>query len=188
MTVIDKLKRLQAVHGSNYWTQRAYAELAYMSCLSSTRENCYDDRLSAALDAILAKLDENAALVKADVLAMEESLADLSADAKALKVYCISHAHIDMNWMWGFQETASVTIDTFRTILNLMKEYPDFTFAQSQASTYRIVEKFAPEMLDEIKARIHEGRWEISASAWTETDKNMPNGESLSRHILYTKR
>ncbi|MBO5258456.1 MAG: hypothetical protein J6C42_13225, partial [Clostridia bacterium] len=115
MTVIDKLKRLQAVHGSNYWTQRAYAELAYMSCLSSTRENCYDDRLSAALDAILAKLDENAALVKADVLAMEESLADLSADAKALKVYCISHAHIDMNWMWGFQETASVTIDTFRT-------------------------------------------------------------------------
>ena len=43
-------------------------------------------------------------------------------------------------------------------------------------------------MIDEIKARIHEGRWEISASAWTETDKNMPNGESLSRHILYTKR
>ena len=188
MTLIDKLKRLQAVHTGNYWTQRAYAELAYMSCLSSTRENRYDDRLSAALDAVIARLDENSVLVKADVLAMEESLADLSADAKSLKVYCISHAHIDMNWMWGFQETASVTVDTFRTILNLMKEYPDFTFAQSQASTYRIIEKFAPEMIDEIKARIHEGRWEISASAWTETDKNMPNGESLSRHILYTKR
>ena len=55
-------------------------------------------------------------------------------------------------------------------------------------NTARIIEKFAPEMIDEIKARIHEGRWEISASAWTETDKNMPNGESLSRHILYTKR
>ena len=135
MTLIDRLKRLQAVHNVNYWTQRAYAELAYMSCLSSTKENRYDDRLSAALDAIIARLDENSVLVKADVLAMEESLADLSQDAKALKVYCISHAHIDMNWMWGFQETASVTVDTFRTILNLMKEYPDFTFAQSQAST-----------------------------------------------------
>ena len=129
MTVIDKLKRLQASHGANYWTQRAYAELAYMACLSSTKDNCYDDRLSAALDPIVEKLNENGSLIKADVLAMEESLMDLSADAKALKVYCISHAHIDMNWMWGFQETASVTIDTFRTILNLMKEYPDFTFA-----------------------------------------------------------
>ena len=163
MTVIDKLKRLQAVHGSSYWTQRAYAELAYMTCLSSVRENRYDSRLSEALDAVIAKLDENGTLIKADVLAMEESLADLSPDAKSLKVYCISHAHIDMNWMWGFQETASVTVDTFRTILNLMKEYPDFTYAQSQASTYRIIEKYAPEMLDEIKARIHEGRWEISA-------------------------
>lgn len=188
MTVIDKLKKLQSIHNSNYWAQRAYAELAYMACLSSTKDNCYDDRLSAALDTLLARFDENAPLVKADVLAMEESLADLSADAKSLKVYCISHAHIDMNWMWGFQETASVTVDTFRTILNLMKEYPDFTYAQSQASTYRIIEKYAPEMIEEIKARIHEGRWEISASAWTETDKNMPNGESLSRHILYTKR
>ena len=53
MTLIDRLKRLQAVHNVNYWTQRAYAELAYMSCLSSTKENRYDDRLSAALDAII---------------------------------------------------------------------------------------------------------------------------------------
>jgi len=188
MTLMDKLRRLESVHRSNYWTQRAYAELAYMACLSSVRENRYDDRLSEALDMVTAKLNENGTLIKADVLAVEESLADLSADAKSLKVYCISHAHIDMNWMWGFQETASITVDTFRTILNLMKEYPDFTYAQSQASTYRIIEKFAPEMIDEIKARVHEGRWEISASAWTETDKNMPNGESLSRHILYTKR
>ncbi len=188
MTLIGKLKRLEAVHGSSYWNQRAYAQMAYMACLSSVRENCYDNRLSDAMEEIIAKLDENGTLLKADVLQMEQSLADLSPAAKELKVYCISHAHIDMNWMWGFQETASVTVDTFRTILNLMKEYPDFTFAQSQASTYRIIEKFAPEMLDEIKARIHEGRWEITASAWTETDKNMPSGESLSRHILYTKR
>jgi alpha-mannosidase len=43
-------------------------------------------------------------------------------------------------------------------------------------------------MIDEIKARVKEGRWEIAASTWVETDKNMPNGESLARHILYTKR
>jgi alpha-mannosidase len=93
-----------------------------------------------------------------------------------------------MNWRWGYQETASVTVDTFRTILDLMKEYPDLTFAQSQAATYEIIEKYAPSMLDEIRARVREGRWEVSASTWVETDKNMPSGESLARHILYTKR
>ncbi|MBR5366218.1 MAG: alpha-mannosidase, partial [Clostridia bacterium] len=118
----------------------------------------------------------------------EDILSPMGELAKSYKLFLTGHAHIDMNWMWGYHETASVTVDTFRTMLNLMKEYPDFTFAQSQASTYKIVEDFAPEMLDEIKKYVHEGRWEVSASTWTETDKNMPNGESLSRHILYTKR
>ncbi|MGN1099947.1 MAG: glycoside hydrolase family 38 C-terminal domain-containing protein, partial [Christensenellales bacterium] len=58
---------------------------------------------------------------------------------------------------------------------------------QSQASVYEIVERFDPEMLEEIKKRVREGRWEITASTWVETDKNMVNGEGLARHILYTK-
>lgn len=188
MTFMDKLKRLREVSGTNYWAGRLSAELCYMACLSSTKGHVYDARLEEGADRLLEALNRNHTIGKADGEAVEAQLADLSPAAKALKVYCISHAHIDMNWMWGFQETAAVTVDTFRTVLNLMKDYPDFTFAQSQASTYRIIEDFAPEMLDEIRKYVHEGRWEVSASTWTETDKNMPSGESLSRHILYTKR
>ena len=188
MTFIGKLKRLQEVSGVNYWAQRLYAELCYMACLSSVRDHIYDERLEEAADYLLGALGRNHTVGREEGEAAEKMLADLSPAAKSLKVYCISHAHIDMNWMWGFQETAAVTVDTFRTVLNLMKEYPDFTFAQSQASTYRIIEDYAPEMLDEIRKYVREGRWEVSASTWTETDKNMPNGESLSRHILYTKR
>jgi len=44
------------------------------------------------------------------------------------------------------------------------------------------------DMLEEIRARVKEGRWEVTASTWVEADKNMPNGESMARHILYTKR
>ncbi|MBQ4351554.1 MAG: alpha-mannosidase, partial [Clostridia bacterium] len=188
MTLNDKLKRIRGVSSTNYWAQRIYAELCYMACLSSTKEHIYDARLETAADELLAALAEEHTISHTTAKRVEDSLADLSPAAKALKVYCIAHAHIDMNWMWGYHETASVTIDTFRTMLDLMKDYPSFTFAQSQASTYKIVEDFAPEMLDEIKKYVHEGRWEVSASTWTETDKNMPNGESLSRHILYTKR
>lgn len=188
MTYYDKLKRLKTHGADNYWAQRVRAELEYMTCLSSTKNDCYHARLEEALDYLMKQLDDNAALTKQDTLAVEKMLIDLSADAKSLRVYCVSHAHIDMNWMWGYQETAAITVDTFRTVLNLMKEYPSLTFAQSQASTYRIIEQFAPEMLDEIRGYVHEGRWEVSASTWVEADKNMTSGESLSRHILYTKR
>ena len=188
MTFSDKLRRIRGVCATNYWAHRIYAELCYMACLSQTRGHIYDARLEAACDDLLAALADEHTISRSTAEAVENSLADLSPAAKSLKIYCIAHAHIDMNWMWGYHETASVTVDTFRTMLDLMKEYPSFTFAQSQASTYKIVEDFAPEMLDEIRKYVHEGRWEVSASTWTETDKNMPNGESLSRHILYTKR
>jgi alpha-mannosidase len=89
--------------------------------------------------------------------------------------------------MWGYQETVSVTLATIRTMLDMMNEFPNFIFSQSQASVYRIVEEFAPDMFEEIKQRIKEGRWEIIASTWVEADKNMPSEESLIRHILYTK-
>ncbi|MBO5220507.1 MAG: alpha-mannosidase, partial [Clostridia bacterium] len=32
-----------------------------------------------------------------------------------------------------------------------------------------------------------EGRWEITSSAWVETDKNMPSGESLVNTVKYTR-
>jgi alpha-mannosidase len=69
-----------------------------------------------------------------------------------------------------------------------MDEYPAFHFSQSQASIYRILEEHAPELLDPIRRRIREGRWEVTASNWVEGDKNLVSGESLCRHLLYTRR
>ena len=111
----------------------------------------------------------------------------LQARQRKYKLILAGHAHIDMNWMWSWHETVAATLATFRTMLNIMDEYPQFCFSQSQASVYKIVEDFEPELMDRIKQRIAEGRWEVTASAWVETDKNMPNTESLLRHIKYTK-
>jgi alpha-mannosidase len=92
-----------------------------------------------------------------------------------------------MDWIWGAHEAVSVTLATMETMLAMMEEFPSFKFSQSQASVYRIVEEYAPEILEKIKQRVKEGRWEVTASTWVETDKNMPSGESLTRHLLYTK-
>ncbi|MCE5199643.1 MAG: glycoside hydrolase family 38 C-terminal domain-containing protein [Armatimonadota bacterium] len=118
----------------------------------------------------------------------EGMLRKTSALAKTITVHCVAHAHIDMNWQWAFDETVAVTQDTFSTMLKLMDRYPDFTFSQSQASVYKIIEKYNPQMLEQIKRRVQEGRWEVSSSTWVEGDKNMASGESQIRQVFYTKR
>ncbi|MBQ7336965.1 MAG: alpha-mannosidase [Clostridia bacterium] len=188
MTLYDKIASLGGIRGQSPATARIVSEIGFAAELSTAKGHIYDEIVDKAAQHILDCRARDGVVTNTACNEAEQMLMPLSADAKAFTVHCISHAHIDMNWMWGYQETAAVTVDTFRTVLDLMKEYPDFTFAQSQASTYEIIEQYAPEMIDEIKKYVKEGRWEVSASTWVETDKNMPNGESLARHILYTKR
>jgi alpha-mannosidase len=118
----------------------------------------------------------------------EALLAPVAAVAKTYTVHNVGHAHIDMNWMWPWPETVAVTNDTFTTVLRLMDEFPEFRFTQSQASVYEIARRYNPALFERIKARVAEGRWEVVASQWVEGDKNLASGESIARHLLYTRR
>ena len=166
---------------------RTLSQLDFAIKLSKANGGKYDDQVSKALDILETAMENDGVLTNSACAKAEEALLELSGAAKEYDIIFASHAHIDMNWMWGWQETVAVTISTFRTILNLMEEYHNYTFSQSQASVYKIVEDYAPEMMDEIRQRIAEGRWEVTAAAWVETDKNMPDTESLIRHIEYTR-
>jgi len=188
MTYLQKLKKLNRYRGQGKHAERICSELIYLDGVSKNHGNRYGARIEAVVDYLLDEIGCEGVLTLTAMKQAEDMLSDLSPVAKSYTELFISHAHIDMNWMWGYNETAALTVDTFRTVLDLMKEYPEMTFGQSQASTYEIVEKFAPEMLDEIKCRIHEGRWEVTAAEWVEPDKNMPDGESLTRQVLQTKK
>jgi len=170
------------------WGERILSELVYANELSKVNGGKYDDIVGAALGFLEERLSAERMISRETAFETESLLSGLAAEAKSYDVICPAHAHIDMNWMWPWQETVSITIDTFRTILNLMDEYPELKFSQSQAAIYRIVEQYAPDMLAEIKRKVQEGRWEVTASHWVEADKNMPSGESLTRHLLYSKR
>ena len=175
-------------YNCGYWGQRIHAELTYAMELSKSLGGRHDGLLESASDALLKAACEADAVTKDIALACEGVLSPLAEDAKSLTVHAIGHAHIDMNWMWRYDETVNITLETFRTVLKLMEDFPDFTFSQSQASCYRIVEQYDKILLDKIRELVKSGRWEVAASTWVETDKNMPSGESLARHILYTKR
>jgi alpha-mannosidase len=121
------------------------------------------------------------------VEAIEQTLAPLAKVAKDYTMHCLGHAHIDMNWQWGWPETVATTRDTLATVLKLMDEFPEFRFVQSQASVYEIARRWCPEIFEGIRRRVKEGRWDVAASQWVEGDKNIVSGEALSRHLLYTR-
>ena len=188
MNYTEKMRWIRDRKGQSRAAERICSEIICLDGVSAAHGGEYDREIERAADFIIGYITENGAVTNTAVAEAEAMLAPLAGAVKSYTALFVSHAHIDMNWMWGYNETAAITVDTFRTVLDMMAEYPDFTFAQSQASTYEIIEKFRPDMLDEIKARIKEGRWEVTAAEWVEPDKNMPDGESLTRQILQSRK
>jgi alpha-mannosidase len=103
-------------------------------------------------------------------------------------MHLTGNSHIDAAWLWPWTETVDVVKRTFGTALQLMYEYPDYTYTQSAAAFNEWIADKYPDMNAEIAQRIKEGRWEIVGGMWVEPDLNMPDGESLVRQILVGKR
>jgi alpha-mannosidase len=181
---LDQLKQ----KANGYWPSRIINQLQYAHELSLVDGGKYDVLVDQTIAFLVERSEKDTAVTETTARLAEDMIRSLSPAAKKYHVVCAAHAHIDMNWMWRWDETVAISLDTFRTMLNLMEEFPEFKFSQSQASVYQIVEQYAPEMLEEIRARIQTGRWEVTASTWVEADKNLPNGESHARHLLYTRR
>jgi alpha-mannosidase len=103
--------------------------------------------------------------------------------------YLVGHAHIDLSWLWRWEETVNdVAVHTFDGTLARMEKTPGLTFAQSQAALYEAMEKDHPEIFDRIRNKVREGTWLPVGGMWVEPDLNMPDGESLARQLLYGKR
>ncbi len=103
-------------------------------------------------------------------------------------VSCIGHTHIDVAWLWTVRQTREKAERSFSTVLNLMRRYPEYKFMSSQPQLYQHVKEVNPEMYEEIKERVREGRWEVEGAMWLEADCNLISGESMVRQILYGKR
>ncbi len=101
---------------------------------------------------------------------------------------CIGHTHIDCAWLWTLRQTREKVQRSFSTVLELMRCYPEYKFMSSQALLYKNLKEEAPELYEEVKERIREGRWECEGSMWVEADCNLTSGESLVRQVLYGKR
>ncbi|MCP4164406.1 MAG: alpha-mannosidase [Chloroflexi bacterium] len=94
------------------------------------------------------------------------------------------HAHIDVAWLWTLGQTRRKSGRTFHTVLRLMEQFPEYQFNQSQPQLYDYLKGDYPDLLDAIKERVAEGRWEPLGGMWVEADCNLTGSESLARQFL----
>jgi alpha-mannosidase len=124
----------------------------------------------------------------ASLTASHAKLEALTPLLQTVTYHLTGNSHIDAAWLWPWTETVDVVKRTFGTALQLMHEYPLYTYTQSAAAYNEWIADKYPDMNAEIKQRIQEGQWEIVGGMWVEPDLNMPDGESLVRQILVGKR
>ncbi len=102
--------------------------------------------------------------------------------------WAVGHTHIDVAWLWRLRQSRDKACRSFSTVLKLMEEYPEYKFMSSQAQLYEYVKEDYPEVFEEIKKRVKEGRWEAEGSMWVEADTNVASGEALVRQFMVGKR
>ena len=77
---------------------------------------------------------------------------------------------------------------TVGTQLELMKEYPEYIFLQSQPYLMNMLKIRYPGLYDRFKAAIKSDSIIIEGGMWVEADTNITGGESLIRQFIHGKR
>ena len=206
-TVVVAVKVLHAVSAGDF--KRAILRIEYPSLHPSPTDIREELQAAVVLVPSLAPGDQGRMDALADVAstidfaalaAHDQARFDASLKATQAKLetftpslrqgvfHVVGQSHMDAAWLWPWTETVDVVRRTFASSLQLMYEYPQYTYTQSAAQYYEWMAQKYPDMNAEIGRRIKEGRWEAVGGMWVEPDLNMPDGESLVRQLLVGKR
>lgn len=100
----------------------------------------------------------------------------------------IGHSHMDTAWLWMSSETIKKCARTYANQISLMEQYPEYKFVQSSACHGNMILKHYPELFEDIKKKVAEGRYEPNGAVWVECDCNITSGESMVRQFLWGQR
>lgn len=103
-------------------------------------------------------------------------------------LYMVGNSHIDPVWFWDWDEGMQEVKATFRSALDRLSEYPEMKFTATSSAFFEWIETVAPDMFEEIRQRVEEGRWELTGGWFLEPDCILPCGEAFVRQGLYAQR
>lgn len=101
-----------------------------------------------------------------------------------VRVHIIGHCHIDLAWLWTWEETREVIKRDMRSVLAMMQDYPEMTFTHSQPAGYEVIRREEPELFTQIQEHVRSGRWEPATAQWVEADTNLASGEAAATQLL----
>ncbi|HEY1791062.1 MAG TPA: glycoside hydrolase family 38 C-terminal domain-containing protein [Verrucomicrobiae bacterium] len=127
---------------------------------------------------------DNVDTVRTQLAAARAALLPVAEITRKYDVYYIGHSHIDMNWLWTWPDTIDTCRRTWNSAMNLMDQFPDFKYVQSQPAAYVPIEEMYPDEFKRMQKMSAEGRWDVVGGMWNESDTDIPSGEGLARSFL----
>lgn len=100
-------------------------------------------------------------------------------------VALIAHSHLDIAYYWRRIHAVQKNLRTVLIQLRLMDKYPDFKYTHTQPYVYETLEKYYPDVFEELKEKVANGQFEPVGAMYVEPDCNVPSAESLIRQCLY---
>lgn len=100
-------------------------------------------------------------------------------------VALVGHSHLDIAWLWTYEETQRKAQRTFATAMRQIAAHPGFIFTQSQPQLYAWLAERDPLAFEAVRELARTHRIDTSGAAmWVEPDCNIPSGESLLRQLV----
>ena len=132
------------------------------------------------VEAAVAAIDLNAlsagdqAAFDASLLKAQSILSELHPVLAQAKIDLAGNAHIDAAWLWPRTETIDVVKRTFTTALQLMNEYPDYTYTQSAAQYNEWMADKYPALNDQIRSASKKAAGRSSAACGSSPTSTSP--------------
>ncbi len=171
-----------------WWDFRALEKALDIEQIDPKLEQFLADGLWEALKLVPLQEDDPERARKAILAAGEKVRSDVYESDRFRGeglMHLVGHSHLDLVFMWPFREYLRKVGRTHSTMLRLMEQYPEFKFCQSQAKIYADMKEQFPDLYEQVKRRVAEGRWELIGAFWVEPDCNLISGESFVRQVLY---
>ena len=103
-------------------------------------------------------------------------------------MHIFGQSHLDLAWLWPWQETRRKSARTTANQLALLEEYPAYKFLWCEPPLYLALKENYPELYARVREKLAQGRIFADGAVWVECDTNLPNGESLIRQMMYGRR
>lgn len=195
----DNVKQKIVKNGSfGIWNDVVFQCLMDILVLYDLRNNLDDESLrKAQIDKALKKACDIIDMELPDdefIKSVEEARCGLKPvlecknGSTAPLIYAIGHSHLDLEWLWTKNETVRKIARTVGNQLKLSAEYKDYKYIQSQPWLMEVLKNDYPDLYEEFKEAVREGRFIAEGGMWVEADTNIPSGESLVRQFIFGKK